>query len=887
MKNIAICATIAAALGLANTVQAEEYWASANVGGTTSGNTNPFAGSCLNIWTNAQGETAAELGVENFAGTDILHVQNGYTLTLGASSTFTGAFHAGATDGSSSATLNPRSDTLTLDNLLWHSATLTMNRSSRFPILAGNAALDCPNATHKIGAMSSSLCGICLASNLSCSDDDLSVTIETTVSGTGDRCIVISGNNAGYEGNFKQLTAQTPLVVAHANALGNPSVGKSDALSIDAANAVFSVVKGVALNSARGIDINKDGFRICATNYSGFHSGANSYKDCTEFELAMPITGSYGFTKDGDGTVTLSGNYMAGDIVVTNGTLVMASTASFPRGQKATVCAGATLVQNVFIPAIDVDCKEGGTYTKGYSYSVPYNPDTGVSTPFDFTDGIPGDDEVLPISLSAAIKLPFYSTNRIDMAMLPSDTTATAAAFADLTPKTYGLPKTSFEIEERDGTNYLVLVATPVVVSVANFTNAGNDSLNTSSGSWSDSDVAKPGYDYLVTNQIARIPATSFSGDSLTIANAAESGNPMNLYTRADGSLDATIYAGTCDVLIVQNDKGSGGNYTVSGNICIAGEYDDSNYLRFQSKYCITSYTPEKDPNWASWGSYWHRLSANLSGEGPLMLHAPNSSTGEKGNPQLYGDNSAYKGKIYVTYSGSNKYLADGVGVALTFNSANALGGALDTFKYDSLTLDKYSTLRPATSIDFSTSNRGIYGSGPFGFDVQDGITFKVGVPVKMDDIMFKHGEGDLILGGEISYGSGSAKTCYVREGGIGALNDAAVAGLNMVFSNGTKIVVSSDASLVNGFTGVSFEPADATVSVSVANGYPARSNGHTFSVAIATVADGDLSNRFDAEQISGFNASIVRETVEIDGNSYYRYKAKYQSAAGTTIIMR
>lgn len=271
------------------------------------------------------------------------------------------------------------------------------------------------------------------------------------------------------------------------------------------------------------------------------------------------------------------------------------------------------------------------------------------------------------------------------------------------------------------------------------------------------------------------------------------------------------------------------------------------------------------------------------------MLYAANKTTGEKGNPQLYGDNSAYKGKIYVTFTENNKYLSEGGGVALTYNSANALGGVLDVFKYDSLTLDKYSMLRPAESMEFSTENRGIYGSGPFGFDITNGVTFKVGVPVKMDDIMFKHGEGDLILGGEISYGGSSTKTCYVREGGIGALADAAVAGLDVVFSNGTKIVVSPDATLENGFTGVSFEPADATVSVVLASDFTPPANGEAFTVAIATVptSEGDLSSHFALEGgLRGYTGTIVTESVVVDDVPCTRYIARY-AHNGMIIIFR
>ena len=879
MKNIAICATIAAALGLATTAPAEVY-------GFMTGpakNTSLFAdnNSC---WTNSAGVAAGSL-----ASSDILHFHSGSSCSLQANSTFGGEFHFGAENGSgSTAVIRLIGYTLTLSDLLWHNGTFQIYNGSKVGILDGSATLDNPSATHTLGMIANSGGALIVQSDLTCSDSSLAVKIDT--SKNANSYIVIAGDNSAYLGYFNQQSHTAPLIVAHVNALGSPSVSRTDALSINVANAVFSVLNGVTPNAARGIEINKDGFNICATNYTMLTRAAD-YADCSEFELPMPISGSYGFTKTGPGTVTLSGDYTAGDIVVESGTLVIAATASFPANQKISVASGAALYVHQALSGFDIDQPAGATVERILDpLEVAYDDSTHMVTTLSRNAGFQIPDGVKqPIALSSAISLPLHTSLRLEVLSVASGAAELSADdFIDETPKMFDLPKTSFEVTT-DGADvqHVYLNVSPVVVSVANFTNAGNDSLNISSENWSDSDVAKLGYDYLVTNQIARIPATSFSGDSLTIANAAESGNPMNLYTRGNGALNAVIYAGACGVNIEQNTKNGGGCFTISGNLYIAGDYDDSGYVRFTSKYCPTSYT---DAEWISYGSYWHRLSANLSGEGPLMLYAANSTTATKGNPQLYGDNSAYKGKIYVTYSGKNQYLADGVGVAVTFNSANALGGALDTFKYDSLTLDKYSTLRPATSIDFSTVNRGIYGSGPFGFDVTNGITFKVGVPVKMDDIMFKHGEGDLILGGAISYGASSTKMCYVREGGIGALNDAAVAGLDVVFSNGTKIVIAPEATLVNGFTGVSFEPADAATKVNVgfADDFATSSVGDYFRAVIATVptSAGDLSSHFVLEKIRGLTGIVETESVTIGETPCTRYSAKYTLSA-TTIIMR
>ena len=859
MKNKLIVAILAFACAILPAF-AEEWWLKS----APPSKTDLFKAdnSC---WTNSSGQVNSG-GDYALQSTDVLHVQ-GFDCTLAKDSSFEGEFHAGAADGSGTAPyINLKNYTLDLSKLKWHNATIRINNSKSLGILTGVATLDNPTKTHTLGGIGSSFGGIILGADLACADSEMQITINTH---SGDAYYIgLTGDNAGYQGNFKQSTSLTPLFVGHANALGSPSDSRSDALLIDAANAVFSVVKGVTPNATRGIDINKDGFRICATNYTGFADRASDYRDCTEFELPMPITGEYGFTKTGPGMVTLSGDYTAGDIAVESGTLVIASSANFLAGQKISVASGAEL--DIYQPTNGfVIVQEDGAIVKNEldPIAVTYNAEDKEAMAVEASASfrIPAGMKQ-PIALSSAIKLPLDSELQLEVLTVASGAAPLLADdFTDETPKTFGLPKTSFEVTtDGSGIQHVFLNVRPVVVSVGTFQD--KDGLAGNATSWSNGTIAQPGYDYLVTNIIHEIGNADFAGDSLTIAG----GQQIRTRHTPVRISPATVYPGS---MIQQYSKN--GNYVLTGNLDIVGQYGSLEYVTFLAYY----------------KGGWHQLAANLSGEGTLMMQG-GMATGDfsdnvPGNPQLYGDNSAYKGKIYMTATSDR---TEGTGAALTFNSDVALGGALDTFKYDSLTLDKYSVLRPATSIDFSTENRGIYGSGPFGFDVTNGVTFKVGVPVKMDDIMFKHGAGDLILGGAISFGGSSSNaTCYVREGGIGALNDAAVAGLNMVFSNGTKIVLSSDATLVNGFTGLSFEPAaDATVSVALASDFTPPANGASFTVAIATVptSAGDLSSHFALGSLKGYTGTIVTENVVVDDVPCIRYIAKY-SHSGMSISIR
>ena len=621
-------------------------------------------------------------------------------------------------------------------------------------------------------------------------------------------------------------------------------------------------MNGVTPNSARGIQINKSGFRICATNYVFANSMAAVYQDCSSFELPMPISGSYGFTKAGDGTVTLSGAYTAGDIIVTNGTLDIAATASFPAGQNISVAAGASLVVHQSLSGFNISGE--GTWEQVLDpLVVEYDDSTHTATAiargssYEIPAGVKQ-----PISLSEPVALPLHVAPAQQEVLTVAAGAADLSAddFIDATEKTYGLPKTSFTVEkDGSGVQHVYLTIRPVVVSKAIFDN--NVTLNGSSNTWSNVAAAQEGFDYLITNRVDNIGNEAFAGDSLTVRNE-------HIYTRADGCriTKATIYAPT---LIQQNRTSR--NPNISGDIRIAGSFDDTSYVTFSEKYNSGEI---------------HRLSATLSGEGPLKVTG--YTTGDHIVAQVYGNNSAYKGRIYVTNNGTGSALGEYLGTQLWFNSTNALGGALDTFKYNALTLDKHSLLYPTTNMTLQTENRGIYGSGSFGFKVPDGVTLTVKEPIRADYRIYKHGGGDLILGGELSFGASSQKTCHVREGGIGALADAAVAGLDVVFSNATKIVVSPDAALVNGFTGVSFEPADATVSVVLASDFTPPANGEAFTVAIATVptSEGDLSSHFALGSLKGYTGTIVTDSVVVDEVACTRYSVKY-THKGMIVIFR
>lgn len=845
---------IATAISLTGTGNAGEYWLKTEAG---TKQTNPFLPSC---WTNAAGEAAS--ASDTFTESDILHVEGDKTLGIYSSRTFDGALHIGAEDGSSSATINVRQHTLTAGDLRWHCGKVTHSYGGRIGTIAGKIFLDNPTRNHAIGTFSSTAqSGIRISAAMSCDDSDIVLTVASRALATG--ALIVSGDNAGYIGKISHKTANTPFILASANALGNPDVSRADALSIDAANSVLAVYDNVKLNDARGIQVNCSGFCIRATTFNNYQG---NYNDCTAFELAMPISGSHGFTKDGTGTVTLSGAYTAGAITVSEGTLDIAATATFPAAQAITVKSGALLIVHQSLSGFSITAEDGATVERVIDPLVAvYDAETtnvtavARTSSFDVPEGY-----VQPLALSSAIALPFHETLRLEVLTVAAGACDLSADdFEDSTEKTYGLPNTTIEIEkDGDGVQHVYIVAKPVVRSVAAFPSDGNDmTLNGNAALWSDGRAVHTGADYLIVHSVACMGNADFRGDSLTVAND-------HVYVRRNAkTTKTTFYPG---VEIVQNDSTGGGNWTVGGSFAIAGAFDATRYLAFTSKYK---------------GAY-HGLSAALSGEGPIRIAASGVGNYLAGNGiyvRLYGDNSAYKGRFIVT---NDESPAEYTGTQLWINSPNALGGRLDEFKFNATTVGKYSQIHPTASMTLETENRGIYGASAFGFDIPDGVTLTVKEPIRLAAALYKHGAGTLTLGGELSFGAdgtGSSGTLYVRDGAIAALDDAAVAGLDVVFSNASTIALSSDATLARGFNGAisildNAETGEAgKIFVAPADGFSLPKSGHiVLVVCTLPAAEADLADKIRLVQPFGMQATLVKEQVTVGEAEYVRYSVDY-----------
>ena len=864
IRQLGLLAAFAAIAGFA---QAEDWYLNGNQGSdTVLPLTTP---SC---WSNLTKQVCKVIDAN-----DVFHVEFGYTLTVAANATFEPTLHLGKSDGNKNGVITWRKPTVTFKDLRWHRGEFILNYSNVDAKIQGDVHLDNPTVAHQIHFSQSSTPGNPAAFTFGCkfhataTNQNIYVFhhAKTTADLTKSFQFQISGDNSDYNGYFT-VDKYAYAVFSHANATGNPAASRVDAVQLGD-HARLSVLKGVTLNSVRGIMITGDDVKITATNFT---YGA---KDCTSFTLAMPITGTKGFTKTGPGTVTLTGAYSAGPIIVENGTLTLNEAGTYPDGMAITVKAGAKLVQRKYIPNIQVTCEPGGTWQR--QLVVPYVAASQTATPIDLTTAS-ADLFPMEIQLSSKISIPCPAIQPFAVAYLPEG--PTVADFTDATTRTYELPHTSFKIETDDqNRRVLVLVPKPVVQSSKEFPSSLGGPNNAGNGYWINFEGApRSGYDFLMTHKMSELGNEPFVGDSITYAKNSDS-TPINV--RVGGGtaktkepnvsyINASVYYTRYFI-----PNYSGIQQVVNGKLHVIGALGDANPIEFRAKY---------GEGFNLGGTIEYAF--DVDGEAPIKLTC-DASGARNAQLTFSGDNSAYKGKITVTDNYATNVLVNPElsGLRLIFNEAKNLGGALDAFAYDALKVDRYARLCPSQDVVLDTVNRGVYVTTG-GVDVASGVTLKVLEPLRVNGMLFKLGAGTLALGGTLDFGSngktvGSRNELFVREGYVEALADSSVSGFKTVFADGAGIKVAPVAGVTTGFTGDLTAEGRIAVALDVTQpGFEAGSSGQA---PICTVADdsGITLETFAVNRAKGYACTV---TAAPAGDGMTRYSFEWQPT-GFVILMR
>lgn len=796
-------------------------------------------------WTNSSG--AAPSGA--IGNADVCHMEKGYTWKFSSGDYGVGVLHLGATDGATAATINCNDGARVVAGALyWHSGTWTTGRKDRRGGLkGGHAYLDCANKTHNVSIAHANV-SYYICPDLHCDETALVLKLSSSSSGGA---FDLSGNNADYRGSISlDAGSGTPLMAGHDNALGDPEEERADALTIDKANAVLFARNGVKLNAARGITINQSGFQVKAGTFTGGGTGNGKFSfDCAAYEMAAPISGDYGFTKAGTGTVTYTGDYTAGEIVVKEGKLIIGADASFPAGQPITV-TNATLEVHQPLSNFTITELEGATVIETMdTIEVPFDTTTtNVTTVLRKRLTLsPGVKQ--PIKLSAGYLVPCHEALEFEVLRIaPGSADFTADDFDDQTTKTYGLPRTTLTVtKDPDGTQHVVITTRPVVKSVA-----GCPKLNGEASSWSDNQLPHRDADYLLVHKVNDLYNDVFGGDSLTVANNAELGisaQGQHRLQTASGE-PVIIYPG-----VFTQQSWRSRDHAVVGSIFLTGSYGDSGVFNFYTKY-------------ADAGSSKLRLEATVTGAGTLQVMGPSNGAAWNG---LYGNNTNFFGKIIFT---SGTTTDERKGTQVRVKDWRSFGGRLDEFHADALTIGQYAAVWAIADVTLTNDvNRGIrIGDGCFNCDA--GKTFKTTWPIQLNGTMYKHGEGTLILGGAMTHDASSTGSFFVRAGAIGILSDAAAEGLTVKSTNDFAIVLSPEATTVNGFTGLELTPppeSETLPKVTVRADAAKFAKGASYRLPICTVANdsGITADTFVFERVPRYLCSLVAEPVDATTTRY------------------
>ena len=508
-----------------------------------------------------------------------------------------------------------------------------------------------------------------------------------------------------------------------------------------------------------------------------------------------------------------------------------------------------------------------------------------VSTPF----ALPADydfpvGETVGLRLSQKIPLPLNDGATLPLVTYSGTVALTPEMFADESEKTYDLPRTTIVVSSADGVQTVSAVVRPVICDVDACDNL-DTTFDGTAATWSDGQPVHRGADYVRTHKLKKAGGSginygTFSGDSLTLADR----EVMSTY----GTVTIPKTAGGEVVRSYGWRTGSGqssSSYAVAGCLFLGGAYDDDPV----NDYAFYPYDPYYDSDRGADGRYTGSskqgqvyLSADLSGEGPLYFcPTPNISiTG------ILGDNTNYFGRIFLDGKETSK-TGYYYGMHVRVNSANNFGGHLAAFLQDSITLQNMAYFRAQADIALTNDmNRGItFQTNGGGFVVEEDHVFTLGWPMHLDAGIQKHGAGTLRLAGSITKGANYERGLTVTEGTLAVANDTAIAGLDVVFSNGVTLALSPSVKtgFTEGFTVLDADGSGTPGKIAVTVDLPTDERPNELQLAICETEDENLVGKLRPLKARGYTApKIVRTQV---GEKYrYEYVA---TRSGMVLIFR
>ena len=261
--------------------------------------------------------------------------------------------------------------------------------------------------------------------------------------------------------------------------------------------------------------------------------------------------------------------------------------------------------------------------------------------------------------------------------------------------------------------------------------------------------------------------------------------------------------------LCLQNDMLLGcfaGQYVISNLTLVAGRsFRIESRTQYHTKYSLVS-----TGGWNVDGTLSLRpinqaaqfvLSAELTGTGRVEFAGWKSGTwtGAGLDQEISSTNGVFKGRFLVALpETTSASLARGITIAHPY----ALGGAMDAFTYDALELRDWQGLKITESMTLATPNRGILmGTNAF-FEVATGKAFALCEPLRVKRGFMKRGAGTLEFGAPVLLGAdgqadpdGVNNILTVEAGGFKPLTTDGLEKLDLVFAEGSKLVIDAESS--------------------------------------------------------------------------------------------
>ncbi len=205
-------------------------------------------------------------------------------------------------------------------------------------------------------------------------------------------------------------------------------------------------------------------------------------------------------------------------------------------------------------------------------------------------------------------------------------------------------------------------------------------------------------------------------------------------------------------------------------------------------------------------------LDVPISGKGKFTADADDASNG-KGltcYTELAGDNSSYTGLVSVVPTIGSTHRTSPTfdnTIELVISDACNLGGAMDSFKYNALAIDKKGVLWARKSVTLDDATRGIFimeqGGG---FRVSEGETLAVNEQITLRGELTKLGPGILALGGRPAFYGASTYTpsegynrLAVQEGMLKPLSTTATDGIAFTFAADAALLLDVPADTTQG----------------------------------------------------------------------------------------